>query len=276
MPREDQCMRSASIFFMAHQDDEFGVFHQIEHELSTGQWVRCIYVTDGAATADSNRRDRESLAVLQKLGIEARDILFIGRQLSIGDGQLHNHVAVLADWVDCFINEHPTIQACFVPAWEGGHPDHDLLHAIVVESLMARTNTPKIWQYSLYNARNCLGPFFRVLSPLPENGPIERQPIAWRNRLRYIRLCLSYPSQWRTWLGLFPFVSSHYLFQGAQYLQPVNRQRLDQPPHQQPLYYERRAFLDWPTMRNSIEQLHKKRHTRATPAHKALDKQNNN
>ena len=62
-------MKPSSIFLMAHQDDEFGVFHQIEHELVAGRWVRCIYITDGAATADSNRRDRESRAVLQKLGV---------------------------------------------------------------------------------------------------------------------------------------------------------------------------------------------------------------
>ncbi|MGV8862691.1 MAG: PIG-L deacetylase family protein [Pseudomonas sp.] len=251
-------MRSASIFFMPHQDDEFGVFHQIEHELSTGRWVRCIYVTDGSATADPDRRDSESRAVLQKLGVAADDIFFIGRKLSITDGQMHHHVGVFVDWLDCFLNDHPTVQACFVPAWEGGHPDHDLLHAIVVELLAARANSPTVWQYPLYNGRNCSGPFFRALSPLPENGPIERQPIAWRDRFRYIRLCLSYPSQWRSWIGLFPFVGGHYLFHGVQSLQGVNRQRLEQPPHQGPLYYEQRGFLDWPTMCIAIEQLHQK------------------
>lgn len=251
-------MKPSSIFLMAHQDDEFGVFHQIEHELKAGRWVRCVYVTDGAATADSDRRDLESRAVLQTLGVATTDILFVGRQLSIGDGQLHQHVGVFADWLDGFFNDHSTLQSCFVPAWEGGHPDHDLLHAIAVELLTTRATSVTVRQYSLYNARNCKGPFFRVLSPLPENGPVEQQPIAWRDRLRYIRLCLSYPSQWKTWLGLFPFVGGHYLCHGVQRLQDVNRQRLDQPPHQQPLYYERRGFLDWPTMQKAIAELQQK------------------
>lgn len=251
-------MKPSSLFLMAHQDDEFGVFHQIEHELSAGRRALCVYVTDGAATADSDCRDRESRAVLQTLGVATADILFVGRQLSIGDGQLHQHVGVLTDWLDGFLNEHPTLEACFVPAWEGGHPDHDLLHAIAVTLLATRATPISVRQYSLYNARNCKGPLFRVLSPLPENGPVERQPIAWRNRFRYIKLCLSYPSQWRTWLGLFPFVGGHYLCLGVQSLQGVNRQRLEQPPHQQPLYYERRGFLDWPTMQKAIEELHQK------------------
>ncbi|QOU03679.1 PIG-L family deacetylase [Pseudomonas fluorescens] len=251
-------MKLASIFFMPHQDDEFGLFHQIEQALAAGRWVRCIYVTDGSATADPDRRDHESRTVLQKLGVATDDIVFIGRQLSIIDGQLHRHIDVFVDWLDCFLNDHPTLHACFVPAWEGGHPDHDLLHAIVVELLAVRTHSATVWQYPLYNARNCSGPLFRVLSPLPENGPIEQQSITWRARFFYIRLCLSYPSQWRSWLGLFPFVGGHYFYYGVQSLQGVNRHRLTQPPHQQPLYYEKRGFLDWPTMCSAIEQLHKK------------------
>lgn len=55
-------------------------------------------------------------------------------------------------------------------------------HAIVVELLAVRTHSATVWQYPLYNARNCSGPLFRVLSPLPENGPIEQQSITWRAR----------------------------------------------------------------------------------------------
>lgn len=251
-------MKATSVFFMPHQDDEFGLFHQIEHELAIGRTVRCIYVTDGSATADPDLRDRESRAVLRKLGVAVDDIFFIGRQLSITDGQLHQHVDAFVDWLDAFLSDHPALQACFVPAWEGGHPDHDVLHAIVVELIAARAHAATVWQYPLYNARNCRGPFFRVMSPLPENGPVERRPIAWRARFRYIRLCLSYPSQWRSWLGLFPFVGGHYFYYGVQSLQGVDRHRLQQPPHQQPLYYEQRGFLDWPTMCLAVAQLHKK------------------
>ncbi|POA53566.1 MULTISPECIES: PIG-L deacetylase family protein [unclassified Pseudomonas] len=251
-------MRPVSLFLLAHQDDEFGVFHQIEHELAAGRWVRCIYVTDGAATADPDVRDRESLIVLQKLGVARENITFVGRQLSIGDGQLHRHIGAFADWLDHFIDDHPTLQSCFVPAWEGGHPDHDLLHAVAVELLASRAGSTQVWQYPLYNGRNCSGPLFRAMSPLPENGLVEKQAIAWRSRLRYIRLCLSYPSQWKSWVGLFPFVGGHYLFHGVQNLQKVERKRLEQPPHERPLYYERRGFLNWPTMQTAIEQLHDK------------------
>ncbi len=248
-------MRQVSIFFMAHQDDEFGVFHQIEHELDAGRLVRCIYVTDGSATADPVIRNRESKLVLQKLGVAADDILFVGQQLSIVDGHLHLHVAVLVDWLSQFLDDHTTLENCFVPAWEGGHPDHDLLHAITVELLLKRADPPAVWQYPLYNNQGCFGPFFRALSPLSENGSIQRKSITLLDRFRYVGLCLNYPSQWRSWLGLFPFVAGHYLFNGSQYLQSVSRDRLKSPPHSRPLYYEHRGFLDWPTLRSAIQQL---------------------
>jgi LmbE family N-acetylglucosaminyl deacetylase len=244
-----------ALFLFAHQDDEFGVFAQIEQELQEGRRVCCIYATDGAATAISNVRDAESRAVLQRLGVLAGDIIFIGRQLGISDGQLHRHTDVLKQWLNSFFNLHRKLYVCFVPAWEGGHPDHDLLHAIAIELLNSKKNIVNIWQYSLYNGRNCFGPFFRLCSPLPENGPVKRSRISWPDRLRYVRLCLAYPSQWRTWIGLFPFACVHYFLVGVQQLQRVDQTRLSQPPHAQPLYYERRGFLDWSTMQLVVEGL---------------------
>jgi hypothetical protein len=251
-------MQPVALFLFAHQDDEFGVFAQIERELRSGRRVLCVYVTDGAATANPDIRDAESLSVLQKLGISADDIFFVGRQLSISDGQLYRHVAELKAWMLDFVNLYPALVVCFVPAWEGGHPDHDLLHAIAVDSLSKSKRSLKILQYPLYNGRNCKGPFFRLLYPLPENGPVTLLPIALRDRFRYVRLCLAYPSQWRTWIGLFPFACFHYMCKGVQQLQVVDIERLAQPPHIRPLYYERRGFLDWPTLFWSFRDHHER------------------
>ncbi len=248
-----------ALFLFAHQDDEFGVFAQIEQELKVGRRVCCIYATDGAATADPEIRNAESLTVLGKLGVFKRDIFFIGQYLSIGDGKLHQHTQKFSDWLNGFFTSHLAIETCFVPAWEGGHPDHDLVHAITVESLWAMGHLASIWQYPLYNGRKCIGPFFRLLSPLPENGLVKLLVIGWYERFRYLRLCLSYSSQWRTWIGLFPFLILHYFLSGVQQLQKVNRARILQPPHSRPLYYERRKFLDWPTVESALKDLSKRR-----------------
>lgn len=244
-----------ALFLFPHQDDEFGVFYQIEQERRAGRRVFCIYVTDGSTTAAPLRRNAESLAVLQRLGVARDDILFIGQDLGIADGFLHHFVEALAEWLNAFIVSHPEIVSCYIPAWEGGHPDHDLLHAITLQLPAMQKRFDMVRQFSLYHGQGYSGPMFRVLSPLPGNGPVQRQTVGWGDRLRYLRLCLAYPSQWRSWVGLFPFVCLHYLLDGAQQLQPVDDKRLAKRPHAGSLYYERRAFLDWPTLRAAIDRL---------------------
>jgi hypothetical protein len=80
---------------------------------------------------------------------------------------------------------------------------------------------------------------------LPENGEVETVKIQLFNRLRFIGLCLSYPSQVKTWIGLFPFFLFHYFFFGTQALQKVSLERLNNRPHAGSLYYERRKFSSW-------------------------------
>jgi hypothetical protein len=84
-----------------------------------------------------------------------------------------------------------------------------------------------------------------VLTPLAGNGPAERQPLTWGQRARFLRLCLGYPSQWTSWLGLWPVVLMRYMSDGAQYLQAVSVERLNARPHEGRLYYEARGFSSW-------------------------------
>jgi len=246
-----------ALFLFAHQDDEFGVFFQIERELRAGRQVRCVFITDGGQTADPKRRNSESQRALSKLGVPQENIMFIGRCLALLDGALHENVESLANWLVSFFDMHSNIQSCFIPAWEGGHPDHDVLHAATTYFLAYHDRLEILRQYSLYNNYNCPKPFFRILSPLMENGPIEYQAVSIKDRLRYIRLCLGYPSQFKTWIGLFPFALAHFIFDGAQALQQVDIKRLSSRPHSGPLYYEYRNFLDWATMQRTVNQLHK-------------------
>lgn len=88
--------------------------------------------------------------------------------------------------------------------------------------------------------------------PLEENGIVEQQKIPIVNRMRYIKMCLGYPSQAKTWLGLLPFVAYSYWFIGNQSLQKVNLDRLQVRPHEGQLYYESREFATWDIMRSLI------------------------
>ncbi|MBI5815636.1 MAG: PIG-L family deacetylase [Nitrospinae bacterium] len=239
--------KSAALFFFPHQDDEYGVFQQIADDLQSGHRVCCVYITDGGMVI-SERRNAESLAVLKRLGAQRQDVFFAGTELGIPDGGLPEHLETAAGWIRGWLTGFERVAAIYAPAWEGGHPDHDALHALVAHIARERGMLEIVRQYSLYNSYQLPGPLFRVFLPLPENGQATRTRIPWKNRFRFLRLCLCYPSQAKTWLGLFPCVMFHYLTKGSQLLQPVSAGRIGQRPHEGRLYYEKRSFFTWEKM----------------------------
>jgi LmbE family N-acetylglucosaminyl deacetylase len=249
--------KGAALFLFAHQDDEFGVFQRIADCRRRGLRVACAYLTDGAtAGASAATRNAESRAVLAQLGVPRAEVFFAGELLGIGDAQLPQHLARAGDWLAGWLDGFAGIDSLHVTAWEGGHHDHDALHALAVTIAAQRGLLGRTFQYSLYQAKGLPGPLFRVLAPLPENGPATRWPVPWSARLRHLRHCLSYPSQRATWLGLFPFVLLYYVTRGDQQLQPVALARVAQRPHAGRLYYEKREFFSWDRMERAIAEWH--------------------
>jgi LmbE family N-acetylglucosaminyl deacetylase len=244
MPTDRNRAKPAALFLFAHQDDEFGVFQAIMDEHQKGRRVLCAYLTDGGFGAAAPRlRNKESLAVLGRLDVDAQDVYFAGELLAIPDAQLPDHMEQAAGWIKQWLSGFPEIGAIYVPAWEGGHHDHDALHAVTVSLAQQAGLLAQTRQFPLYTGYRCKPPWFRVLLPLAQNGAVEKSRISWSRRLRFLGYCLHYRSQLKTWLGLFPFVALHYLTSGTQALQPVSEQRTLQSPHDGVLYYEGRKFF---------------------------------
>lgn len=243
----------SALLFLAHQDDEFGAQKLIEDAVALGIKVYCVYLTQASDTQLNNRRNLESLSVLLRLGVRADDVFFVGEDLNILDGQLQWHLTAVADWISKAMVDHGPLHI-WIPAWEGGHPDHDALHAVTVELAAAHGLLGRVQQFPLYNGWRCRGPLFRVMKALPENGIVFTIPLPWPARWRYLRNCLAYPSQLKTWVGLFPFVLALMLFRGVQQVQGVSRERLIQRPHKGRLYYESRGFSSWDTLHMNVSR----------------------
>lgn len=242
-----------ALFLFAHQDDEFGVFERIADCRARGLFVACAYLTSGqTATASARERNAESLAVLARLGVDAADVAFAGEKLGIGDARLPLNLDAAASWLRGWLQGFERTDSLHVPAWEGGHHDHDALHAVAVALARELGLIGRTFQFSLYQADGLPGPLFRVLAPLPANGAQSLRTISWRARWRYLGLCLAYPSQRGTWVGLFPFVLLHYLARGTQALQPVCVERTFERPHGGTLYYEKRKFFTWEQMASRL------------------------
>lgn len=241
---------------LAHQDDEFAAQAWIQEALAEGLRLKCCFFTRGIDARINERRNQESVTVLQKLGVQQEDICFVGEELDIPDGRLHEQLKSVAHWLrHRFISDDP--QRLAIPAWEGGHPDHDALHAVTVCIADEFHLIDRIEQFPLYNAWKCDRPWFRVMSPLPLNGAIRKTTIRWQDRWRYLLNCLSYPSQTVSWLGLFPFVAWHLMVRGCEQYQGVSIARLDERPHAGALYYEHRGFACWDELHSRLNDWRK-------------------
>lgn len=234
-----------ALFVFPHQDDEHGVFPILEQLTASGGQAICAYVTNGASRQPSGRRNQESLSVLRQLGVCAEDVRFLGEEQGIADGQLHLHLDAAYRAVMDAVQHRGPIHELYVPCWEGGHQDHDAAHAMGLAVAASLGLLEATRQFPLYGGRGLPWILFRVFHPLPENGPVTRLAIPWRKRWAYASLCLRYPSQLATWVGLFPFVLLDLMFAGVQRLQPVCAERLSSKPHEGRLLYERRGFLSY-------------------------------
>lgn len=242
-----QC-RKPSLFLFPHQDDEFGVFALLESNVRAGTRSVCVFLTDGAGNGVlPSRRDSESARVLRDIGVLPEDVLFLPDAERAGDGHLVERMdSVLASLIR--IAETHDIGAIYSPSWEGGHPDHDAA-ALIAMGLADHLDCCKLWYFSLYSSYRVKFLPFCVLRPIRRGFESQKFHVSRRSALRYLRFCLNYPSQWKTWTALLPFVGWHLLRHASQEIHALTPICFCQRPHDGPLLYEQRGWTTWDDFR---------------------------
>lgn len=245
--------KGVHLFLFPHQDDEAPVFHEIESLVARQETVLIAYLTSGDLSGQpAPTRNAESLRALHALGVTADQVHFLGTRLSVPDGQLAKHLDAVLPALQQAIPAHGRLASVHMPAWEGGHQDHDAAHLLGAALARQFNCLDSAWQFPYYHGQGLPGILFRTLSPLPGNGPAVHAPIAWGRRLKYLRLLALYRSQLGSWVGLGPFFALHYLFRGTQVRQKISMQRLRERPHEGPMLYERRRFSDYASFSLSV------------------------
>ena len=234
------------LFIFSHQDDEFGVFWEISKLTNNDQEVSVVYLTSGNRKGDENKiRNAESVKVLGTLGVSKSNIYFLGQELRIPDGCLPDFMDGASVAVAKLIHSIGVLTALYVPAWEGGHQDHDAAHLVGVVLAKRYKLAEKVYQFPMYRANEKGVPFFSLFSPLVKNGKVFRDPYTWCYRFKFIRAFLNYRSQTKTLLGLFPFFLYYQLVIGDQILQTASIDRVYEKPHLGMLLYEKRKTYCW-------------------------------
>lgn len=236
--------RRRVVVLFAHPDDEIGVYPWLQAARERGVRVVCAFLTDGGWGGQRTAvRRRESQDVLAAFGLAGDDVLFLGEEWGVADGTLYRVLDDTVERLDARLRELCRDGEVWIPAWEGGHPDHDASHLAGLE--LARRAGATAYQFSLYHGRGLSGPWFRVLSPLPENGPLHALPVSLMERLRCVLHCLHYRSQWKSFVGLLPFYALRMLRRHPFVLQPADGARTAQRPHPGAMLYERRGGPSW-------------------------------
>jgi hypothetical protein len=151
------------------------------------------------------------------------------------------------------MSHHAPPNRLFTHAYEGGHQDHDAAYVLGLHVAQKWGIMDRAFQTALYCKDGIPTPFFRMFHPLKANGSPIQYRIPLKERLRYLGFYFAYHSQWKSWIGLWPFVLLHYLFEGTEVHQPLIPERLTERPHSGSLLYEQRGFFtferfsDWTT-----------------------------
>lgn len=237
-----------NVYIFAHQDDEFFCLPQLRKDAEEKKEVKLIYLTNGEFNnVCSSVRNLETLSTLFDLGIEANAVSFLGSILGISDGSLHRS----ASFVSRILAEIFTsieIDNIYIPCYEGGHQDHDSISFII--NMLALPTETKVYQFPLYNGYGVPFSFFRVMKNI--NGQVVSDK-SIRFKISDMKYIFNYRSQFKTFLGLAPFIMLRLLFNRTVTLVSYDSAYLKDRPHEGRLLYESRLGLSFRDVVDAIE-----------------------
>lgn len=240
------------VHLFAHFDDEYCALPLIAALARAGRTQRFVYVCDYATPAVTATRMAETRALLAGLGIAPEAV--IHAETGVQDGALHTDPMAAWRAVRKIVAGLDRVSSLTVTAWEGGHADHDLCAAMAVKLRGLLPGAPGIRQIALYHGRGTWGPAFRACDPIPENGPVARVPMTAGQWLGYAAAVRHFPSQWKSWAGLWPAMFLTFAGRGFG-VQALEPERVRERPHLGRLLYERRFGVSYEAVRAAADQI---------------------
>jgi LmbE family N-acetylglucosaminyl deacetylase len=234
--------RGTALFVLAHHDDEVFCAGHLLRALRAGRRVRLLWATAGGL-APAARRRLEGERVGRLLRLAPDDV----RDLRLRDQQALRHVAAIVAAAEELLGSADGTGArlVYVPAYEGGHPDHDAVN-LAVGLVRARRPDVEAREFPLYR-RGAAG--LSVQSQQPAAGTpaqpfeiltLDPGALALRRRLVRANASQALPS-------LLPLLALAWA-QGrgrAEPSRPLPVHDYARPPHEGALLYElytRRRF----------------------------------
>jgi LmbE family N-acetylglucosaminyl deacetylase len=222
------------LILVPHPDDEVvGCAAAIKRARATGGELFALYLTTGIPPVDRvwpwrrgdysshvRRRRDEAMRVAERLGI---------RPLGFEDWPartLKDHLPALRARVMTILRDAgPPIDAIWVPAYEGGHQDHDVTN-MIASTLDLGPDTP-ILEFAEYNFRDRIVRSHEFAAPSHDDVVLV---LTAEERELKAALLAAYASE----RG-----NLRHIEIGRERFRPLARYDYTRPPHASPLFYER-------------------------------------
>lgn len=241
------------LYVLSHHDDEYGCVPLIEHFSAQGATHQFVFMTACGDSAMATRRQRESQTFLRAIGAHGAECHFLGFEQELVTYKLFEKLALANRSLRALIQSSPTPDVIVTHAWEGGHADHDVCHALVCELRQAFPNA-EAFQVPLYHMLRRRWPVFQAAAPLEANGPALTLPYSRAQWARYLASARHFESQWRVLLPLVPVMFASFARHGFRY-QRIATNRWRERPHSGALMYEQATGERYETIARALHEV---------------------
>lgn len=241
-------LAGSTVFVFAHHDDEFFIAATMRRKAAAGAEVSAVWLTVGGL--GGRRREAESRRAMKLLGVGLERLYC----LRLPDGRALNHLDEVVTRLEALFDRLKP-SAIFVPAWEGGHPDHDAAQLATSVALKRAGLKAELCEFPLYHRfRSRL---FSVGEFLPGPPGPAYTWLGLKERMLKQKLAGVYESQRPVMVPLLALKGGPMLMQprGEPWRQVPADRDYRVPPHEGRLTYEYYTRVRFGSFRAAAERM---------------------
>lgn len=224
------------LLLAAHPNDEFALVATLRAAVSRGDEVWAAWFAADDRADIRALREAESARVMEAIGVPAARCIHADLPALILPMQLGGLVSAVRS-----LGERIVPDATYVPAYEGGHPDHDALSFAAWESLSV---LGEIREYPIYRkarSRRLLSRVPRYARMLPGMSEPETTWLSAADTAFKRDVWKMYRSQRPLTDILLMMSGDERRFFGTEQTRSLPLRDYTKPPHERPLLYEERT-----------------------------------
>ena len=211
-----------ALCILAHSDDEFGICAKIKRMVDDGVDVSLAWTS-----LHRKQRIDESRQAMLSVGVKPENMHF----WKAGDIASTNGFYSYMQNIGKLLERH-SFDQIYIPAYEGGHVQHDLTHAATVAACRYRDYRGQVYEFGLYHLK---GPLPMLFSLLPAPSPTIQVSLD-DGEMRFIEtLSRSYETQKHVTAGFRLGMSRKKKMHPAY--RPLPAWDYTRPPHKGMLWY---------------------------------------